>query len=161
MMMPSTISNDFVDAASRIKVGYGLDESIQMGPMQSIDGKQRVAGYIEKGIEDKNRRARDLRYFIEKQLAEAEEKLRISEEELRKYTEKHKTSGMGDYIMNRIFHLENQYNDLLKNYTKYHPEAAKVRNQIDYLEKNELNILEVLDISEFEKAHRAILISKP
>ena len=42
----------FVDAASKIKVGYGLDESIQMGPMQSIDGKQRVVGYIEKGIEE-------------------------------------------------------------------------------------------------------------
>ena len=42
--------NAFVDAASRIKVGYGLDESIQMGPMQSVDGKQRVTGYIEKGI---------------------------------------------------------------------------------------------------------------
>jgi len=44
--------NAFVDAASRIKVGYGLDESIQMGPMQSIDGKQRVTGYIEKGIKE-------------------------------------------------------------------------------------------------------------
>ena len=42
----------FVDAASRIKVGYGLDESIQMGPMQSVDGKERVLGYIVKGIEE-------------------------------------------------------------------------------------------------------------
>jgi malonate-semialdehyde dehydrogenase (acetylating)/methylmalonate-semialdehyde dehydrogenase len=40
----------FVDAVSKIRVGYGLDESIQMGPMQSVDGKQRVTGYIEKGI---------------------------------------------------------------------------------------------------------------
>ena len=42
----------FVDAASRIKVGYGLDESTQMGPMQSVDGKERVLGYIVKGIEE-------------------------------------------------------------------------------------------------------------
>jgi len=41
-----------VDAASRIRVGYGLDETIQMGPMQSIDGKKRVLGYIEKGIKE-------------------------------------------------------------------------------------------------------------
>jgi malonate-semialdehyde dehydrogenase (acetylating)/methylmalonate-semialdehyde dehydrogenase len=40
----------FVDTASKIRVGYGLDESIQMGPMQSIDGKNRVLRYIEKGI---------------------------------------------------------------------------------------------------------------
>lgn len=42
----------FVDGASRIRVGYGLDESIQMGPMQSVDGVKRVTGYIEKGIEE-------------------------------------------------------------------------------------------------------------
>jgi len=29
--------NAFVDTASKIRVGYGLDESIQMGPMQSVD----------------------------------------------------------------------------------------------------------------------------
>lgn len=42
----------FVDAASKIKVGYGLDESVQMGPMQSLDGKRRVLGYIESGIRE-------------------------------------------------------------------------------------------------------------
>ncbi len=40
----------FLEAAAKIKVGYGLDESIQMGPMQSADGKQRVSGYIERGL---------------------------------------------------------------------------------------------------------------
>jgi len=42
----------FVNAASRIRTGYGLDDSVQMGPMQSADGKQRVLGYIEKGIKE-------------------------------------------------------------------------------------------------------------
>ncbi len=42
----------FVAAASAIKIGSGLDESVQMGPMQSPDGKKRVLGYIEKGIEE-------------------------------------------------------------------------------------------------------------
>jgi len=40
----------FVEAASRIKVGNGLEEEIQMGPLQSRDKKERVLGYIEKGI---------------------------------------------------------------------------------------------------------------
>lgn len=43
----------FAEAVSKIKVGYGLDESVQMGPMQSTDGKARVLGYIEKGIAEK------------------------------------------------------------------------------------------------------------
>ena len=41
------------------------------------------------------------------------------------------------------------------------PEEEVVSDQIKYLEKNNLTILEVVDISEFEKAHRAILILKP
>jgi len=46
------VLNAFVDTASRIRVGYGLDESIQMGPMQSIDGRERVTRYIARGIEE-------------------------------------------------------------------------------------------------------------
>ena len=42
----------FVEAASKIRVGYGLDESIQMGPVQSIDGKERILRYIEIGIKE-------------------------------------------------------------------------------------------------------------
>lgn len=39
-----------LEATAKIRVGYGLDETIQMGPMQSPDGKQRVLGYIDQGI---------------------------------------------------------------------------------------------------------------
>jgi len=47
--------NAFAEAVSKIKVGYGLDDSVQMGPMQSVDGKERVLGYIQKGIAEKAR----------------------------------------------------------------------------------------------------------
>ncbi len=40
----------FVDAASRIRIGYGLDEAVQMGPMRDQAKKERVLGYIEKGV---------------------------------------------------------------------------------------------------------------
>jgi len=38
--------------ASNIKIGYGLDESVQMGPLQSVNRKKRVQAYIEKGVEE-------------------------------------------------------------------------------------------------------------
>lgn len=41
----------FVDAASRIRIGYGLDESIQMGPLRDVGKKARVLEYIQKGID--------------------------------------------------------------------------------------------------------------
>ncbi|MFB0504170.1 MAG: aldehyde dehydrogenase family protein, partial [Candidatus Bathyarchaeia archaeon] len=42
----------FVDAASKIRVGYGLDESVHIGPLQNKERKERVLGFIKKGIED-------------------------------------------------------------------------------------------------------------
>ena len=46
----SKVVDMFVAAASRIKLGYGLDEMIQMGPIRDKTKKERVLGYIEKGI---------------------------------------------------------------------------------------------------------------
>ena len=48
-----TFLNKFVEATSKIRIGYGLDDTIQVGPMQSVDGKQRVLRYIDIGIKEK------------------------------------------------------------------------------------------------------------
>jgi malonate-semialdehyde dehydrogenase (acetylating)/methylmalonate-semialdehyde dehydrogenase len=40
----------FVETARKIKVGNGLEERVQMGPLQSKDKKERVVIYIEKGL---------------------------------------------------------------------------------------------------------------
>ena len=40
------------EMATNIKIGYGLDESVQMGPLQAAVRKERVLGYIEKGLEE-------------------------------------------------------------------------------------------------------------
>jgi len=46
------LRDKFVHAASRLKVGYGLDESVQMGPVISKKHMERVLGYIEKGLDE-------------------------------------------------------------------------------------------------------------
>ncbi|UCC33037.1 MAG: CoA-acylating methylmalonate-semialdehyde dehydrogenase, partial [Candidatus Bathyarchaeota archaeon] len=46
------VADGFVAAASKIRVGYGLDESIQMGPLRDESKKKSVIGFIEKGIEE-------------------------------------------------------------------------------------------------------------
>lgn len=46
------VVDTFVKAASKIRVGYGLDESIQMGPLRDKSKKDKVLEYIEKGIEE-------------------------------------------------------------------------------------------------------------
>ena len=44
--------NKITDAASRIIIGYGLDESVQMGPVRDKEKKERIIGYIESGIKE-------------------------------------------------------------------------------------------------------------
>jgi len=41
-----------VEAASRLKIGDGLDEATQMGPVVSQKALERVLGYVEKGLKE-------------------------------------------------------------------------------------------------------------
>jgi len=42
----------FSDAAAALKVGYGLDETVQMGPVISSAHRDRVVGFIDRGEEE-------------------------------------------------------------------------------------------------------------
>lgn len=90
--------------------------------------------YIEKGIEDRNRRARELRQFVEQQLAEAEAKLKKIEDELKSYSEKTNAQGMGGYLATRLMEAQSRKADLLKKYTDQHPEVQKADQQIKNIE---------------------------
>lgn len=46
------LKDKFVQAARRMKVGYGLKEETEMGPMTSIENKNRVLEFIEKGVKE-------------------------------------------------------------------------------------------------------------
>ncbi|NLE45095.1 MAG: CoA-acylating methylmalonate-semialdehyde dehydrogenase [Chloroflexi bacterium] len=57
------VANRFVAAATNLKIGYGLDESVQMGPLRDVHKKRRVGQYIEKGVEEGARLRLDGRQF--------------------------------------------------------------------------------------------------
>ena len=42
----------FAAAASRLKIGYGLDETVEMGPVISKKHRDRVLGYVDRGVEE-------------------------------------------------------------------------------------------------------------
>jgi malonate-semialdehyde dehydrogenase (acetylating)/methylmalonate-semialdehyde dehydrogenase len=42
----------FVEGAKKIKVGCGFDETVQMGPVITKKSKERILGYIEKGLQE-------------------------------------------------------------------------------------------------------------
>ncbi len=46
------IEKAFVKAASEIRVGYALDERVQMGPLRDKEKKQRLVGIVQKGVDE-------------------------------------------------------------------------------------------------------------
>lgn len=46
------VVDKFVEGAKNIQVGYGLDETVNMGPVVSGDAKKKILGYVEKGVEE-------------------------------------------------------------------------------------------------------------
>lgn len=46
------LKDRIVESASKLRVGNGLDEKTQMGPVISKSSRERIIGYIEKGVEE-------------------------------------------------------------------------------------------------------------
>ena len=46
------LKEKFVEAASRLRVGYGLEEGVQVGPLVSRKHMETVLGFIDKGVEE-------------------------------------------------------------------------------------------------------------
>lgn len=42
----------FIEAASKMRLGYGLDESTELGPMTTEEGRQKVLAWIEMGLKE-------------------------------------------------------------------------------------------------------------
>jgi malonate-semialdehyde dehydrogenase (acetylating)/methylmalonate-semialdehyde dehydrogenase len=59
----SSFIEKVADSVSKIVIGYGLDESVQMGPLRDVEKKQRVLGYIDSGIQAGARLMLDGRTF--------------------------------------------------------------------------------------------------
>jgi malonate-semialdehyde dehydrogenase (acetylating)/methylmalonate-semialdehyde dehydrogenase len=46
------LKRKLVESAKKLKTGYGLDETVQMGPLRSKQAKEKVLSYIETGIKE-------------------------------------------------------------------------------------------------------------
>jgi len=57
------VLNWFIEEAKNYVLGYGLDEGVTMGPMNSKEGKARVLSYLSKGLEEGAKLVLDGRTF--------------------------------------------------------------------------------------------------
>jgi len=46
------VKHKFVEASKAMKLGYGLDPAVEMGPLTVREGKEKVEAFIEKGIRE-------------------------------------------------------------------------------------------------------------
>jgi malonate-semialdehyde dehydrogenase (acetylating)/methylmalonate-semialdehyde dehydrogenase len=46
------VKDKFIQASADMKLGYGLDEATQLGPLVSESGKQKVIDFIETGLKE-------------------------------------------------------------------------------------------------------------
>ena len=49
----------FIENADRLQMGFGLDEGVDLGPVIRDDSRQRILGYVERGLTDGARMLRD------------------------------------------------------------------------------------------------------
>lgn len=50
--MYEEIKNRFVEAAAKIKLGYGLDEKAELGPLATEQGREKVIDLVDKGLKE-------------------------------------------------------------------------------------------------------------
>jgi len=76
-----------------------------------------------------------MREFIEKQMQDAEDKLRKTEDALRRYTERSGAKGIGGYMTSQLMELQNKKSELLKGTQKGIPKLKKSRNKSTLLSR--------------------------
>ncbi|MEK6647552.1 MAG: GNVR domain-containing protein [Candidatus Firestonebacteria bacterium] len=87
--------------------------------------------YVEKAVENKNKKASNLKEFVGRQLEEVKKKLETTEDALKDFREKSEaTVGIGGTLSSRLFELKSQEQELLKKYTIEHPQVIKIRQQM-------------------------------
>jgi len=104
--------------------------------------------YVEHDLERKIKQARQVRQFIEGQLATVEEKLNSSEEELKRLKEEGTVTGIAIPLEGKLVDLKSELSELLVRATEKHPQVWRLREQIQSLEDH----LKTLPAGELEFA---------
>jgi Mrp family chromosome partitioning ATPase/capsular polysaccharide biosynthesis protein len=104
--------------------------------------------YIQIDAEEKNERARNVRVFLEEQLAKSKERLSKAEDKLKSFKEEGGATGLAVRIENNIAGLEIEKTRLKKIYTENYPDIIKINEEILDLKEQ----LRTLPVSELEYA---------
>lgn len=124
------IDTERLGATNMIKITAQSDS-----PKKAVDLANTVAEvYIEENLAEKAKQVRHTRRFIEEQLAGLEDRMRLTEEQLRHSGEKDRTILLGDPIQKRLIDLQFALAEATRRYTDKHPTVIELRSQIKELD---------------------------
>jgi tyrosine-protein kinase Etk/Wzc len=86
--------------------------------------------YIDENLKEKTKQSRSVREFVEGQLEEVSNKLRICEDKLAEFKETELPSGVALSMQNRLSDLQRRRGELLELYTQNHPDIINIDEQI-------------------------------
>ncbi len=89
--------------------------------------------YIEANLNEKNKQAHKVREFVESQLAEADQRLKVVEDKLEQMRQEGSATGVAVALEKRIAELQNTVTNLLGKMTEAHPDVIRAREQLDQL----------------------------
>ena len=114
--------------------------------------------YVEHDLERKIKQARQVRQFIEGQLATVEAKLESSENELKELKEEGRATGIATALEHKLAELKSKLSELLARLTEKHPNVLRLREQIQDL-GNQLKTLPA-DELEFARLTRDVKVNE-
>jgi len=91
--------------------------------------------YVENNLLEKNKQARTVREFIERQLNALEDRMKISEGHLKNFADQIKNVKVAEPIQRKLTDLEFELASLLQKYTPKHPRIIQLKEQIADLQR--------------------------
>jgi len=90
--------------------------------------------YIDYNLAEKTRSARELREFVEKQLREVEDRLRVEEDKVEAFGQEIEDIRIADSVQKKLIDLEFEKTSLSQKYTARHPMVLRIQEQMTQLE---------------------------
>ncbi len=146
-----------------VEAGHSLTNLIEIkvsdtNPQRAADIANKVAQVaIEEDLNEKKRKAKQVRVFVEQQLSEARDRLRRVEEAMARFKEKEAPAGSSTDLLRKLQDLQAQRAQLNQIYTPQHPDMQRLEEQIDRTRK-ELSKLSAGEL-EFARLGRAVEIN--
>jgi uncharacterized protein involved in exopolysaccharide biosynthesis len=128
-------------------------------PKKAMDMANTVARvYIDENMREKSTQARQVRSFIEEQLASLETQLKRSEEKLSSFSEQVRNISLSGPIQSRLVDLQFSLAELLQQYTEKHPKVLQLQEQISRIE-SQLTTMSSQEL-EYTRISREIEVNK-